>query len=151
MKTYKSNYKYQLTLLILIVFSVFIFISSGIWTSNNISVFNILIIAALFAVWSLFLFCLPKEIRIKENTIGFKTLAGKKTISFSQIKSVKPYYSTKSKIWHGGNEEKASMLCIVQLKGSLFKLFIVTDAISEYKELYRTIKAKIEIFQGIER
>ena len=142
MKTYKSNYKYQLALFILIFFSGFIFISSSIW--KGFSVFSILTITALVVVWTLFSFCFPKEITIRNNVIELKTLVTNEIINFSQIESVKPYYSTKSKMWYGGNEEKASMLCIVQLKGNLIKTFILTDAINEYKELYRTIKAKLE-------
>lgn len=143
MKTYKSNYKYPLALFILILFSGFIFVSSCILSFRNISVFSILEIVTLVTVWVLFSLCLPKEITIRYNVIEVKTLLINKTINFSEIESVTPYYSTKSKIWHGGSKEKASMLCIIQLRGNLLKLFILTDAIIDYKELYRTIKARL--------
>lgn len=145
MKAYKSNYKYPLALFILLFFSGFIFVSSGIWNFKNISAFSILAIVTLVAVWSLFFLCLPKEITIRDNVIEFKTLVINKAINFSEIESITPYYSTKSKMWHGGSEEKSSMLCIIQLKGNLFKLFVLTDAITDYKELYRTIKAKLDV------
>lgn len=144
MKTYQSNYKYYLALFILIVFSGFVFLSTGIWNLENISFFGVSSITILLILWIGFLLWLPKEITIRENTLELKTLLMNKKIYFSRIRGVKSYYSTKSKMWHGGNEEKADMLCVIRLKGNLFNLFILTNAINEYKELYQKIKTNIE-------
>lgn len=139
MRTYKSNYKYKLTVLIGIMSSVFCAGLGGIFILSGSSDSRLLIFLPAVAIFYFIMFAVPREISIGENGITFRTMAGTRYADFSQIRDIRSYYSSKSLQGYGGDREKAHMLCIIILKEKPLAPLFFGDGICDYKKLHSDI------------
>ena len=143
MGVYRSNYKYTVTILIGLFFSLFCMGAAGFTLILGKAFPYLWMLVALMILYFL-LFLIPKEISFDGNSIIYKTIAQTQKVDTSQIKSIKPYFSTKSMQWYGGNKDKAHMLCIITLKGKPLTFLFFGNGLNNYKDLFSKVTASLE-------
>ena len=75
----------------------------------------------------------------------FKTRLWRSYIKYHEIKEIKPHYTTRTPTMSGGDKEKAVIYYSIRLKNRPMTLLLFGSGISNYRELYKYLKNKIDI------
>ena len=139
-ETYEANEKYRLSILLIsLVFFIPTLFALSDWIHGNKTFVHILLIIFLVII-SCFSFWVAREVTISEQFVQFKTLILKQTVPIQKIHKISINYSMKEMIWHGGNKEKANMLCFVRYGSSPLRFFLIHSGISGYKVACNKLK-----------
>ena len=139
MKAYQASSRYHLML------GIGMFVSIPMIFCGVISLLVGFFFAALYFllpgifVFYLVIFVFPKNITLYEDSFLYQTAFLKLKLKYSEIKTIKPYYSTRQLTMAGGDKTKAEMLCILRILNKPLILLVFGRSITEYKELYEKL------------
>lgn len=136
---YKANYKYIMFIGIgftcLLISTLLCIVNKCSTLTNNIML--LLSFLVVYAFW-----ITPHFITLDEKSFLFKTIFKTRKISYSDIRSIKFFYSTKSLIWEAGDKDKAHMLCFIKLSSLPLDLLMINNSMPRYHQLCKHIIKK---------
>lgn len=143
MTLYKATYRYKLLSLCGIIIgcaSVFL----GLLSLILDSFFNVLVMVlpGIFLLY-LLLLVFPTEILTNDKCVEFRTKLRKVNLKYSEIKEVKPYYTTRSLTLEGGDKDKAAVYYSIKIKNKPLTLLLFGTGIYKYRELCEHLNSKI--------
>ncbi len=145
MYTYRAGSAFQgIFFLESIISSVFISFG-GLLAFNGMYLLSFIFsIIGILGVYIL-LFLFPTEISVKKTGIMYKTVIRNSEVSFSDIRSIKKFYTTRPAFALSDIEkQKASMICMIILKDNPMNILMFGKTICKYKELYSRIMSSVE-------
>lgn len=143
MITYKSTFQYKILSLFGIITACFL-VLFGLLSALTGSYFSFLfmLLPGIILLY-LLLFAFPGEILVDEEWIEFKAKLRKINLKYSEIREVKPHFTTRTLTLTGGDKDKAAVYYSIKIKDRPMSLLLFGSGICEYRELYEHLKNRI--------
>jgi len=142
---YKSTNKYKFLSLIGVIHGVLLVVFSiMLLFLREYSIVIILFIPGVILLY-LLLYVFPDEVVVEENTLLFRTKLRRVVIPYSDIKELRPQYTTRTLTMSGGDKDKATVFYSIKRKGKPLSLLMFGGGIHNYRQLSTHIEEKIMV------